>query len=175
MKPCLDKECLECGTPIKAKCESRLIRTKYCSRSCRQKYRLTKGDQQETLKHFLIAAKLVPGESKRPKNMKSCKHCQSLYLPTGTKQRWCTACCPTKKYRLILQRYQLDKVAYDSLMASNSGLCNICNKRASTDVDHCHITNKVRGALCSPCNMALNRLDRPGWLERAKEYTHSNT
>ena len=37
--------------------------------------------------------------------------------------------------------------------------CGICGKPGPSDIDHNHLTGKVRGPLCTRCNLAL------GWYE----------
>jgi hypothetical protein len=53
--------------------------------------------------------------------------------------------------------------------------CEICGKRpesiARLRIDHDHLTGKVRGLLCSNCNVGLGMFDDdPELLEQAAEY-----
>ena len=63
---------------------------------------------------------------------------------------------------------------YDRLLASQNGGCAIC--RSNNDgrrlcVDHDHVTENVRGLLCSKCNMAIGLLrDSPDLIRRAATY-----
>jgi len=73
-----------------------------------------------------------------------------------------------KEYR---RRYQLEVAAqrrngyrvtyeqYAALVLQQQGRCAICGEvetiRAQLVVDHCHATGKVRGLLCTPCNLLL--------------------
>lgn len=59
-----------------------------------------------------------------------------------------------------LSRYGMTLEEYDVLLASQNGVCPICGgTRSGGDrrmpVDHCHVTGKVRGILCDPCNKGL--------------------
>lgn len=53
---------------------------------------------------------------------------------------------------------------YEQLLFEQKECCAICNKKQVNDtrrldIDHNHITGKVRGLLCSKCNTALGLLN----------------
>ena len=52
--------------------------------------------------------------------------------------------------------------------------CELCGSTTQLAVDHCHATGEVRGVLCITCNTALERVERDGWIESAKEYLCRN-
>ena len=59
--------------------------------------------------------------------------------------------------------YGLSKEGYLSLLIEQDNKCAICNidqKELSRKlvVDHCHNSNKVRGLLCSHCNVGIGML-----------------
>lgn len=64
----------------------------------------------------------------------------------------------------------------DNLKASQSGKCAICETstpkgRGAFHVDHCHKTKRVRGLLCTRCNMMLGMAeDNASILLRAINY-----
>ena len=65
-------------------------------------------------------------------------------------------------YRQVFKRYGLTEIHYDEMFKSQNGVCAIChkpemakNKQGRLSVDHDHQTNKVRGLLCTRCNMNL--------------------
>lgn len=73
-----------------------------------------------------------------------------------------------EKYKEQRLKYKFDisLKEYEELKHSQNNCCAICkNKETSIDsrtgsirdlaVDHCHITNKIRGLLCGNCNKAL--------------------
>lgn len=79
----------------------------------------------------------------------------------------------------IKSRYGLTFRDYIHLLEEQSGLCAICsssgfvghNKRVPFTIDHDHVTNKVRGLLCSLCNTGLGALkDSFELLEQASAY-----
>ena len=69
-----------------------------------------------------------------------------------------------KKY-LLNFRYGITIEEYDNLYSTQQGMCKICkekiykwgngNKQTVANVDHCHLTGKIRGMLCSKCNRIL--------------------
>lgn len=78
-----------------------------------------------------------------------------------------------KKYGLTLEQYE-------DLMATSK--CEICGKeetrksRKSLSIDHCHKTLRVRGVLCSRCNLGIGYLqDDPELLENAASYLRKFT
>jgi len=76
----------------------------------------------------------------------------------------------------LKQRYGIDLNGYDLLLRSQNYCCAICGRdgREMTyllHVDHNHISGKVRGLLCAPCNVFLGHLkDDATKIERAIKY-----
>lgn len=70
----------------------------------------------------------------------------------------------------------ITKEEYKKLYDMQNGYCAICNKHVSNckkdlALDHCHITGKVRGFLCDPCNTALGMFkDNTETLFKAIDY-----
>lgn len=73
-----------------------------------------------------------------------------------------------------LKKYGITEVDYQTLLAKQNGGCAICGssgERRRLDVDHCHITDKIRGLLCNNCNRGLGHLkDDPALLRLAATY-----
>lgn len=65
------------------------------------------------------------------------------------------------KKRMLKHRYSLGYDKYIQMYENQNGECLICGTKqdlgGSTGlmIDHCHITNKVRGLLCRNCNSGL--------------------
>lgn len=57
--------------------------------------------------------------------------------------------------------YGISKAEYDALLAEQGGVCAICRQECCTgrrlSVDHDHETGKVRGILCSNCNIGIGK------------------
>ena len=51
-------------------------------------------------------------------------------------------------------------------------LCEICSKPIpyAPQADHCHTSGAFRGWLCRPCNTGLAYVEKPGFVELAREY-----
>ena len=85
----------------------------------------------------------------------------------------CDAC------RTSLRLYGIDRVEANELIKKQGG-CAICQKSTSfggnssmqrAAVDHCHVTGKVRGILCTGCNTAIGKLgDSVEGVMRAVRY-----
>lgn len=129
----------------------------------------------------------MPSERKRP----SCKTCGSYtrkLTPPGPR---CATCHRDRKKavskaaheRRALAVYGLGAGTYDQIVASQGGVCAICQRargvrrRLAIDHDHACCSGKescgrcVRGLLCSPCNDVLaTARDDPMYFVRAINY-----
>lgn len=57
------------------------------------------------------------------------------------------------------------------MIENQKGLCKICAAILSRpNVDHCHVTGRIRGILCSACNTGLGFIEKENWLEKAQGY-----
>lgn len=81
----------------------------------------------------------------------------------------------------LKRRYGITIEQYDSLLASQGGVCAICRRtetypgRKYLSVDHCHETGVVRGLLCNHCNRAIGFLSENYQVaQRAVEYLRSS-
>ncbi len=63
---------------------------------------------------------------------------------------------------------------YDRLLEEQGGGCALCGRRKKNvrlNTDHDHVTGKVRGILCAPCNRFMGVVDKtPGFIERVQRY-----
>lgn len=63
-----------------------------------------------------------------------------------------------KHWRYQLKsKYGLTEDAYKALYESQKGVCKICGNEdfRKLVVDHDHITGRIRGLLCTSCNVGL--------------------
>ncbi len=77
-------------------------------------------------------------------------------------------------------KYGITLEEYDSLFVIQGGVCALCGEPSDSEgrllsVDHCHDTGKVRGLLCSSCNMGIGIFDDDiASLEKAIAYLRSH-
>lgn len=85
--------------------------------------------------------------------------------------------CGKKKYGVSLATY------YD-MLANQSGKCGVCGTRkpdksgklSMFNIDHDHRTGKVRGLLCSDCNLGIGQLgDTVEAVRKALDYLEKHT
>lgn len=82
-------------------------------------------------------------------------------------------------------KYGISRDEFSALFSAQEDRCRICKcdlinpvtkrVRPLTEnvarVDHCHVTGRVRGLLCNPCNLTLGwTRDSIDWLQSAIEY-----
>ena len=73
-------------------------------------------------------------------------------------------------------KYNITQKQYDDLLLQQDNCCAICNEHKDTFlkgvfIDHCHVTKKVRGLLCTNCNTAIGLLhDNVNKLSNAINY-----
>lgn len=104
-----------------------------------------------------------------------CRDCRNEYQRNYRKE-W------TKKYperraaqkrRNIIRSYGLTPERHAEMLSEQGNACAICRTTPDRDldIDHCHATGKVRGLLCSRCNMLLGMADDDAEiLSRAVQY-----
>jgi len=51
----------------------------------------------------------------------------------------------------------MNDIEYYSLLSKYNNQCCICGSNKNLCIDHCHITNHIRGILCRSCNLALGK------------------
>lgn len=74
-----------------------------------------------------------------------------------------------------LVRRGISQQEYDVLLDRQGGLCALCGgennrKGRLLALDHDHRTDRIRGLLCSRCNLALGWFDDADFLRRAAAY-----
>lgn len=84
----------------------------------------------------------------------------------------------------LTRHYGIGIAEYDRLFEKQSGQCAICKtdkpysggeRGGRLHVDHCHSTGKVRGLLCSSCNVGLGRFkDSAVLIRTAADYLEKN-
>lgn len=76
------------------------------------------------------------------------------------------------RWEQIKSKYGLTRDDYNRILVSQGGLCRLCSQEMKyPHIDHCHITGKVRGILCSKCNTGLGKFnDSEELLGKAIEY-----
>lgn len=118
-----------------------------------------------------------------PDTLKSCNTCgetksrSSFHVFLGSVDGRSNKCveCYTKASRRRL--YDISEEQFETMWRDQEGLCVICEDflipfgKGTCVIDHDHDTGKVRGLLCSRCNLAIGHLrDDPESCDRAAAY-----
>lgn len=82
-----------------------------------------------------------------------CKECAKSLRKSRTAQpgAW--------KWSKLREKYGLSRPEYERMLQIQNAGCALCLDVTDLQVDHCHVTGKVRGLLCGPCNRALALLN----------------
>lgn len=82
-----------------------------------------------------------------------------------------------RTHYMSIYRYGITPEEIDDKIRQQKNLCKLCQKpldlsrSKAVHIDHCHISDIVRGILCAPCNVALGYFqDSIPLLERTIEY-----
>lgn len=71
------------------------------------------------------------------------------------------------------KKYGLTPEDFEAMWTAQGGRCALCREvpTGRVAVDHCHSTGRVRGILCTRCNVGIGNLrDDPDLLQRALDY-----
>lgn len=100
-----------------------------------------------------------------------CKQCQNEEMLKRYKKD------PDKKRDKNLKKlYGISLQDYNLLKESQNNRCKICERHEKEfyhklAVDHCHKTGRIRGLLCTNCNIGLGNFNHSvDLLNRAREY-----
>lgn len=150
----------------------------------------------------LVVLILIHHSQSRPNQevMKRCSRCKiekplgefykNAANQTGTPKGYmphCKMChAPEKRNHDLKHRYGITIYEYNDMLAAQGGVCAICEnpeiqidtrngKLRDLAVDHSHETQKVRGLLCSLCNVGTGYFkDDPERLDAAANYLRSH-
>ena len=80
-----------------------------------------------------------------------------------------------RKRSELLKKFGINFDQYNEMLVEQNYVCAICKREDACGrdlaVDHCHITKKVRGLLCTNCNTALGGFqDNADIVKNALEY-----
>jgi len=81
---------------------------------------------------------------------------------------------------VLKNKYKITLKTYNEMLIMQNNKCAICTRHIdelpkTLDVDHCHITGKVRGLLCGKCNMGIGYFqDNTETISRALTYLESH-
>lgn len=155
------KKCFHCNE-IKTKKEFHKDRTKkdghhtYCKVCTSEHYKNNKPYKQEYDKEY------------RKKN-KEKQYSQTL--------EWQKNNPDSVRNSRLKSKYNINLTIYNNMLKEQNYCCKICKSTIPGDnkkyfsVDHCHITNKVRGLLCNSCNKGLGMFkDNIDILDEAIKY-----
>jgi transcription elongation factor Elf1 len=113
-------------------------------------------------------------DKKGGRSTKVCRECHKAQC----KARWHARTPVEKQATRVKAMYGITSEEYKQMYEAQDGKCKICNTAPTTkrglNVDHCHVSGKVRGLLCHGCNTALGSFkDDPTLLMNAIEYLRS--
>ena len=108
---------------------------------------------------------------------KDCKECKNA----AARKKWAENIEASSRYkkrareRAKERRYGITQDEFDIMLVNQNNKCKLCNNTfknsKDTHIDHCHSSSKVRGLLCSSCNIALGQFnDNLDILDNAIKY-----
>lgn len=101
----------------------------------------------------------------------NCKECHKVYSKTHYTNNKDYYVEKASRNRFAGAVYGLTREEELAFRKRNNGLCELCNLRPASHIDHDHSTGNLRGHLCSGCNSGLGLLgDNLEGLEKAVLY-----
>jgi len=85
------------------------------------------------------------------------------------------------RHNMLNRKYKITQNDYEQMLKSQNGKCAICglpakdHRNGILNIDHNHVTKKVRGLLCNNCNRGIGHLkDSIKNIESAIKYLKKN-
>jgi hypothetical protein len=113
--------------------------------------------------------------TRRLRGLKKASPCvdpSHVHAPGGCrtcKASWAREHAPYSTVAHRERTYGLTHQEQLAVFESSDGLCALCYAVPATHIDHDHVTGRVRGALCTSCNLKLGSLESE-WASMAHEY-----
>lgn len=108
-----------------------------------------------------------------------CKDCRKKTMERRTKEERHQEYLKNKTNQLdrdLFKHYGITRNQFNEMRIKQDFLCAICGRHESEShkglhTDHCHQTKKIRGLLCSACNMGLGHFkDNVTLMTKAIKY-----
>ncbi len=108
-----------------------------------------------------------------------CKECNNKYYAKRRVEKYDKVREYERKFhfaRRLKHEYNLTEAEYNQMLSDQLHCCAICgvgqwDHKTRFAVDHCHTTGKIRGLLCTSCNLGLGKFkDNLNTLENAIDY-----
>lgn len=106
----------------------------------------------------------------------ACKECAKSRWKKHIRSTYARMTKEERRDRHLRETYGITIEDYYRILKEQDSACAICRgpnckRYAWFSVDHCHKTGKVRGLLCSECNLGLGKFkDDPALISKALEY-----
>jgi len=160
--------CLDCGGEFE-RSSVKGMAPRYCSTACRN--RAYRNRHPERMKEMGRRRKRPPRKDRQPPKyeLRPCSAgCGRMEPSAQTKGRQCDDC---RRLARTAWTYGITVAEVRELRRSACRICGAKPGRKAHAIDHCHRTNRVRGALCEPCNRGIGLLGEDiERLERAILY-----
>lgn len=135
--------CLHCGSVFEVPLR-RGVPPRVCSPACAQ------GRANSRRRH----------RRRVPVVFRECALCgESFECKAGSPQQVCRGKCASRAN--LLTRYGLSPASWNDLLRRQDGRCAVCGDgfgAKGPQIDHCHDTGRVRGVLCTRCNLGLGHV-----------------
>lgn len=123
---------------------------------------MTYEEALETITADRAAREEARKEKKRKNNIKWNKN--NRVCLRAADHEWRKRNPKAKAYSHIKRRYGISIDEWNTLFIKQGNKCAICGDThhhgKNWHTDHCHVTNKVRGILCNPCNTFVGQIEK---------------
>lgn len=83
--------------------------------------------------------------------------------------------------RMLQYRYSISYETYIAMYEEQNKLCKLCQTkntlggRRGLQIDHCHVSGRIRGLICPRCNRGMQFIDKIKKISIISDYLSENT